>query len=50
MSYLYLTATAMKLGVVSIGSFYNDALNQLLDIDGVDEAIVYLIAVGKASR
>lgn len=47
---LYLTATAMKLGVVSIGGFYDDALNQLLNVDGVDEAVVYIITVGKARR
>jgi len=46
---IYLTATAMKLGVVSIGGFIDDDLNEFLDINGVDEAVIYIFAIGKIS-
>jgi SagB-type dehydrogenase family enzyme len=44
---VYLAATAMGLGVVSVGGMVDDALNDLLLVDGVDEAVVYLIFLGK---
>ncbi|MEO0986474.1 MAG: SagB/ThcOx family dehydrogenase [Cyanobacteria bacterium J06639_14] len=34
----YLAATALGLGVCCIGAFFDDPLNQLLDIDGQEEA------------
>lgn len=43
---LYLVATAMGLGVVSIGGFYDDDIHDLLRLDGVREAAVYLVVVG----
>lgn len=43
----YLVATAMSLGAVTIGGFLDDEVNQLVGIDGVDEAAVYLAVVGK---
>lgn len=43
----YLIATAMKLGVVTIGGFLDEELNSLLGINGVDEAVVYAAAIGK---
>ncbi len=44
---IYLMATAMELAVVGIGGFYDDDVNALLGIDGVNEAAVYAVAVGK---
>jgi SagB-type dehydrogenase family enzyme len=44
---IYLVATAMGFGVVSVGGFYDDELNQLLYIDGVNEAVVYILVLGK---
>jgi SagB-type dehydrogenase family enzyme len=41
-----LMATALGLGAVAVGGFIDDEVNDLVDIDGVDEAAVYLIAVG----
>ncbi|MEO0535761.1 MAG: SagB/ThcOx family dehydrogenase [Cyanobacteria bacterium P01_A01_bin.123] len=46
---LYLAATALGLGVCSIGAFFDDPLNQLLDIDGAEEAALYLVTVGKTT-
>ena len=31
---------------VPIGGFYDDEVNQLLGFDGVDEAVIYLVAIG----
>jgi SagB-type dehydrogenase family enzyme len=42
-----LAATAMDLGSCPIGAFFDDDINRLLDIDGEDETVLYLIAVGK---
>lgn len=43
---VYLAATALDLPVCSIGGFYDDEFNQLLEIDGVNEAVVYAVVVG----
>lgn len=42
----YLMSTALNLGCCSIGGFIDDGLNELLDIDGIDESVVGVIAVG----
>ena len=44
---LYLAATALGLGVCCIGAFFDDPLNQLLEIDGEEEAALYLVTVGE---
>jgi SagB-type dehydrogenase family enzyme len=46
---LYLGATALGLGVCAVGAFLDEALNDLLLLDGQEEAALYLIAVGAAS-
>ena len=46
---LYLAATALGLGVCCVGAFLDDALNELLDIDGKEEAALYLITVGNVA-
>jgi SagB-type dehydrogenase family enzyme len=47
---LYLAATALNLGTVVIGAFYDDALNRLLGIDGAEEAVLWLHPVGRTTR
>lgn len=43
---IYLAAEAAGLGACAVGAFFDDDLNQLLDVDGVREAALYLLAVG----
>jgi SagB-type dehydrogenase family enzyme len=43
---LQLTATALDLGAVAIGGFIDDDLNRMLELDGVNEAVLLAIAVG----
>ena len=45
---VYLTATALGLGPCGIGAYFDDDLGRLLGIDGYDEAVVYLMALGPA--
>ncbi|MBW2193305.1 MAG: SagB/ThcOx family dehydrogenase [Deltaproteobacteria bacterium] len=42
-----LAATAMGFGSCPIGAFYDDDFNQLLGVNGEEEAVLYLITVGK---
>jgi len=44
---IQLAATAMDLGSCPIGAFFDDDINRLLEIDGEDETVLYLITVGK---
>jgi SagB-type dehydrogenase family enzyme len=44
---LYLAATSMGLGACAAGAFLDDKLNDLLGLDGKEEAALYIIAVGK---
>jgi SagB-type dehydrogenase family enzyme len=41
-----LAATALGLGGVTLGAFYDDEVHRLLGLDGVSEAILYLIPIG----
>lgn len=43
---LYLAATAADLGVCAIGAFFDDQVNGLIDVDGVQETTVYLACAG----
>jgi SagB-type dehydrogenase family enzyme len=45
---LYLAATSMGLGACSIGAFMDDPINAMLGVDGVEEAAIYMLAVGRA--
>jgi SagB-type dehydrogenase family enzyme len=45
---LYLAATSMGLGACAVGAFLDDELNDLLGLDGEEEAALYIISVGKA--
>ena len=42
----YIAATDMGLGACGVGAFMDDAMNEMLGIDGVEEAVVYMLAVG----
>lgn len=42
-----LMATSMDLGACAIGAFYDQDLNRILEIDGIKESALYIIAVGK---
>ena len=44
---LYLAATAMNLGCCTIGAFFDDEVNALLEIDGQEETTIYLATIGK---
>jgi len=44
---LYLLSTILKLKCCAIGSFIDDKINSLLDINGVDESIIYILTFGK---
>jgi SagB-type dehydrogenase family enzyme len=43
----YLVAEALGLGACAIGAIYDDELNNLLEIDGVNETTIYVGVVGK---
>lgn len=45
---LYLLATALGLGVCAIGGYVDDKINVILDVDGVEESVVYVLAVGNS--
>lgn len=44
---LQLAAVALGLGSVNIGAFLDDEVNDLFGLDGIEETIIYLTAVGK---
>jgi SagB-type dehydrogenase family enzyme len=44
---LCLAATALGLGACPVGAFLDDAVNNVLGLDGQDEAALYIVAVGK---
>ena len=43
---LYLAGTAEGLGICGIGALYDDAVNALLGVNGVEETVVYMASVG----
>lgn len=47
---IYLTATGLNLGCVALGGFYDDLINEFIGIDGVNEAVIYVVVVGKLSK
>jgi SagB-type dehydrogenase family enzyme len=44
---LALSATAIGLGSCQIGAIFDDEVNKLLEVDGVEESVIYLSVVGK---
>ena len=47
---LYLAATALGLGCCTIGAFFDSQINDIIGIDGENETVVYLGAVGKKQQ
>ncbi len=47
---LYLAATSMGLGACAVGAFLDDDMNDLLGLDGKEEAVLYVVTVGGLSR
>lgn len=43
---IYLQTVSLGLGFVSVGAFLDDNLSQVIDIDGKEEAAIYLQATG----
>jgi SagB-type dehydrogenase family enzyme len=43
---LALSATSIGLGSCQIGAFFDDEVNQILDVECVDESVIYLSVVG----
>ena len=43
----YLVAEALNLGACTIGAIYDDELNQLLEIDGINETSIYVGVLGQ---
>ena len=46
MQNIYLTATYFNLGITSIGGFYDNEINELLGIDGINESTLYIASIG----
>lgn len=44
---LCLITTSLKLGACPIGGFIDDQINKYLNVDGIDEFVVYILAIGK---
>jgi SagB-type dehydrogenase family enzyme len=42
----YLAAVSLGLGACGVGAFMDDDMNAMLGVDGVEEAAVYMLAVG----
>jgi len=47
---LYLAATALGLGACAVGALFDDELNGILGVDGVEESAIYMCAVGRPLR
>jgi len=45
----YLAANSMGLGACGVGAFMDDAINEMLGVDGVEEAAVYMLAAGRVA-
>jgi SagB-type dehydrogenase family enzyme len=43
----YLAAASLGLGACGVGAFMDDDINAMLGVDGTDEAVVYMLAVGR---
>lgn len=42
----YLVSEALGLGVCALGGYADDKINKILDIDGLEESVVYVLALG----
>ncbi len=46
---IYLAATGLGLGACAVGAFLDDPINDLLGVDGEEEAVLYLVTVGRVA-
>ena len=46
---LYLAATALNFGCCTIGAFYDEEVNKIIGVDGLEETVVYMGVLGKAA-
>lgn len=46
----YLVSTALGLACCAIGGYIDDNINKLLDIDGLNESIIYVLVVGNSKK
>ena len=44
---LYLSAEAVNCGVCAVAAFIDDEMNEILDLDGEEQFVIYIAAVGK---
>ena len=44
---LQLAATALGLGCCPIGAFYDEEVNDIVQVDGEEETTIYLASAGK---
>lgn len=43
---IYLQGVSLGLGSVSVGAFFDEKVNQLIGVDGIKEAVIYMHAIG----
>lgn len=43
----YLNSAAQNLGICAIGGFVDDGVNSMLELDGLDESVIYTLVVGE---
>lgn len=46
----YLVSAGLNLGCCSIGGFVDDGLNKMIDIDGIDESVIGVVAIGNKDK
>ncbi|MGI8420822.1 MAG: nitroreductase family protein [Gaiellaceae bacterium] len=47
---LLLTGTALELACIPLGGFFDRRMDDLLDLDGVNESMLYAVAVGRPAE
>jgi len=47
---LYLAGTAEGLGICGIGALYDDVVNGIIGVDGVEETVLYMASVGRPAQ
>ena len=47
---LYLSAESLNCGVCAIAAYQDDDLNKLLELDGINEFVVYIASLGKKEK
>src|SRR5581483_8006268 len=47
---IYLVSTAMGIASCASGGYIDDKLNNLLDVDGIDESVIFVMASGNKAK